>query len=99
MQQNLSQAYAQLATAHDMVTALHDDALPKARDAFTVTSQAYQQGDVQFIDVIDAQKTLNELQALYLDALSEYHMATAWIEGMICQPLASLNPLNQPKTP
>lgn len=99
LQQNLTQAYTQLATSHDMAKALHDDALPKATDAFKVTSQAYQQGDVQFIDVIDAQKTLNDLQSQYLDALGQYHMAAAWIESMTCQSLAKLSRPNLTDTP
>jgi cobalt-zinc-cadmium efflux system outer membrane protein len=97
--QGLNVAYTRMASFHDMATALKDDALPKARQAFALTRQAYQQGDVQYIDVIDAQKTLNGLQAQYLEALSEYHMAVAWIESMICKPLIQLGDSVEPVKP
>jgi cobalt-zinc-cadmium efflux system outer membrane protein len=90
MQQTLVEAYTQLAIAHDQAIALRDQALPKATQAFDVTQKAYEQGDVQFIDVLDAEQTLNELQGQYLDALANWHLARAWIEGMICQPLDQL---------
>ncbi|MBL4699773.1 MAG: TolC family protein [Phycisphaeraceae bacterium] len=91
LQQTLNQAYTQLATAHDMATALRDDALPMARKTFEMTRQTYQRGDVKFIDVIDAEQILNQLQTQYLDALTQYHEAVAWIEGLICQPISALS--------
>lgn len=87
LRQTLVDAYTQLAIAHDVAIALREDALPKAQQAFDVTRQAFEQGDVQFIDVIDAEQTLNKMHSQHLDALANYHLASAWIEGLICQPL------------
>lgn len=97
--QDINVAYTRLAIFHHMASTLQHDALPKANEAFSLMRQAYQKGDVQYLDVIDAQKTLNSLQAQYLDALSEYHMAAAWIESMICQPLAALTDAASPTKP
>ena len=90
LQQTLVMAYTQLAIAYDHAIALRDNALPKAQQAFDVTQKAYEQGDVQFIDVLDAEQTLYQIQSQHLDALANWHLARAWIEGLICQSIDEL---------
>lgn len=88
----LSDAYARLASAYDEATAIRDEALPPASEAFDVTRGAFEKGDVTFIDVLDAERTLVELRTQHLDALADYHATVAEIEGLIGQPLDSLTP-------
>lgn len=100
----LSEAYARLAGAYDEATALRDHALPLAVEAFDLIRTAFENGDVAFIDVIDAERTLFELRSQHLNALAGYHAAAAEIEGLIGQPLSSLtasdaNPLHDDLTP
>ncbi len=87
----LSSSYADLAGAHDEVIALRDKALPAATDALQATQQAFEEGEFPFIDVLDAQRTLFELQARYVDALVAYHTAAAEIESLIGRRLSELN--------
>lgn len=87
----LSEAYVRLVNAHAEATALHDLALPPATEAFNVTQRAFEQGDLMFLDVLDAERTLVELRTQYLDALVAYHKAAAEIEGLIGQPLEQLD--------
>ena len=86
----LAVAHARLANAHDEAIALRDEALPPATEAYQAIRQAFDQGNLGFLDVLDAERTLIELRQQYLDALAEYHGSVAEIEGLIGQPLVSV---------
>lgn len=92
----LSDAYAQLAASHDEATALRARALPAATNAYDATRRAFDEGKLPFLDVLDAQRTLFDLQSRYIDALAAYHTAAAEIEALIGQRLTDLNQLVTP---
>ncbi len=95
----LSAAYAQLANAYDEATAIRDVALPPAREAFEVTRGAFENADLSLIDLLDAQRTLFDLQTRYVDALIAYHTAAAEIESLIGRRLSDLDePQPPPET-
>lgn len=83
----LALAYAELLTARDEAIALRDRALPAAERAASSTQQAFAEGKIPFLDVLDAQRTLFSLERDYLDALVAYHKATAEIEALTGTPL------------
>lgn len=78
----LHEAYETLAGAYAAILALRDGMLPLATQTFESFSEAYQQGKSGSLDVFDAQRTLFELKHQYLDALTEYHLATADVERL-----------------
>lgn len=90
VQAALAAAYAQLTTAHSTVVTLRNDALPPANEAYEAIRRAFDQGDLGFLDVLDAERTLIDFRQRYLDALAAYHGAVARIEGLIGQPLAAV---------
>src|SRR5690606_36477886 len=87
----LSTAYAALAGAHDQASALHARAIPAASDAYQVTRQAFDAGELPFLDVLDAQRTLFELETRYVDALAGYHTAVDKIESLTGYRLAEMD--------
>ncbi len=87
----LSEAYFDLANAYDEAVAIRDRALPAAEDAYQGTQLAFKEGKLPFLDVLDAQRTLFELQESYLQALQAYHLGTANIESLIGRSLADLH--------
>ncbi len=86
----LSVAYAELAGSYDEALALRQSAIPAAAQAHQATSQAFNEGQLAFLDVLDAQRTLFELQQRYVAALVSYHTAAAEIESLIGRPLSEL---------
>ena len=92
----LAEAYARLVNAYDEATALRDIALPPATEAFDLTRRAFENGDLTFLDVLDAERTLVELRTRYVAALDAYHTAAADIEGLIARPLAELADVEPP---
>jgi len=100
LERRLSAAYSRLANSYDEVVAIRQEALPPAREAFDLTENAFQKGDLGFLDVLDAERTLVELRTRYVEALVTYHEAAAEIEGLIAQSLRNVSDVteSQPST-
>lgn len=88
----LSSAYAQLADAHNEAVALRDRALPAADRAYQATQQSFKEGKLPFLDVLNAQQTLFDLQNRYLESLVTYHSTTAEIDALVGRPILSNSP-------
>lgn len=87
----LSAAYTQLVSSYTESTMLRDRALAAANDAYESTKAAFDQGSLPFIDVLDAQRTLFDLQRRYVEGLVGYHAAVIEIETLIGHRLSDLN--------
>jgi cobalt-zinc-cadmium efflux system outer membrane protein len=92
----LATAYARLANAHDEAIALRDIAIPPATQAYRDIRRAFDQGNLGYLDVLDAERTLIDLRQQHLDALAAYHAAIAEIEGLIGQPLSAVESAEPP---
>lgn len=85
----LAEGYGALSSAHEELTALRTTVLPGAQQAFEAVSEGYRLGKFEYLDVLDAQRTLIGAGGQYLRALSEYHKAAADVERLIGAPLNS----------
>lgn len=79
----LAHAYQELSTSFAEATALKNDVLPGAQSAFDAAGEGYRQGKFGYLDVLDAQRTLFEARAQYIEVLSAYHKAFADVERLI----------------
>ena len=95
----LSATYLKLATAYAEATSLTREVLPAAKTAFDATREAFTQGKLGYLDVLDAQRTLIDIQSQQVDALASYHHALAEVESLIGQPLDEVNSndISEPK--
>ncbi len=84
---SLARRYQDLLAAFEQADALRRTTLPVARRAFEGTSDGYRKGIFRYLDVLDAQRTLYDLRARELDALSTYHQARAEIERLLGAPI------------
>ena len=82
----LSEAMGALAAAYDEVTILRNDVLPKAQQAFEAARQGYEQGKFDYLYILDAQRTLFDTQAQYVDSVEAYHRARADVQRLIGEP-------------
>jgi len=57
--------------------------LPGAQSAFDAASQGFALGKFNFLDVLDAQRTLFQSKSHYLSALAESHRASVDIERLV----------------
>ena len=83
----LSTTYQALSAAWGTVTALKNDVLPGAQSAFDAVTEGYRIGKFDFLEMLDAQRTLFEVRGSYIDALAEYHKTVADVERLIGEPL------------
>jgi outer membrane protein, heavy metal efflux system len=86
----LSDAYKALATAHAEAVSLKANVLPAAQSAFDGINEGYRLGKFGYLDVLDAQRTLFDARARYLQAVTDYHKAVAEVERLVGEPLATI---------
>lgn len=77
---DLLKAYEEARAAHAEIVSLRDTVLPQANEIFEKTQRGYRQGKLQYLDVLDAQRTLFEARTTYVDTLERYHLAVIAIE-------------------
>jgi len=78
----LGERYESLAGAYAESTALKEDVLVVAKETFEAVREGYEFGKFGVLDVLDAQRTLFEVQERYIDALVVYHTALADVERL-----------------
>jgi len=79
----LAQAHARLDLARHSVTTLREQILPGAQRAYDAATRGFELGKFNFLDVLDAQRTLFQARAQYQRALAEAHRAAAEIERVL----------------
>lgn len=84
---DLDETYQDLSASYMEVVNLKSHVLPAAREAFDVAREGYKKGKFAYLEVLDAQRTLFEAKAQYIDSLAAYHMARADTERLIGQGL------------
>lgn len=87
MERDLSRSFQRALAARSEVQMLRDTIIPQAEIAYARIREGYLQGRFDFLDVLDAQKTLFDSNDRYLHALREYHAAAVAIERLIAEPL------------
>ena len=87
----LSDEYQSLLSAFREVETLRDEVLPAARSAFDGISEAYRQGKLTQLDVLDSQRTLFEVREQFTEALSSYHRARARVEGLVGRSIENID--------
>lgn len=79
----LTQASLRLDAARNELTVLRSEILPGAQNAYDAAVKGFELGKFNFLDVLDAQRTLNQSKAQYIRALAESHRASAAIERVV----------------
>lgn len=83
----LNELHNSLLANHHAVTALRDQALPAARSAFDAAQKAFQHGVTDYINVLDAERTLINTQYKYIDSLAMYHKTLITLEAFLGTPV------------
>lgn len=79
----LERAWQRLVASHHEAISLRNEALPAARSAFEAARAGYEQGKFSYLDMLDAQRTLFDVQGRYLNALEAYHEAVIDVERLV----------------
>lgn len=86
----LQEAYNRLEASYHEVQQLEEQVLPGAEMAFEAAQIGYRQGKFDYLEVLDAQRTLFSSRTRYIQALAEYNRAVAELERLIGTPLSEI---------
>lgn len=90
IQMKLVKAYQALAGAYTEAAELDKNVLQGAESVFEASMTGYSRGKLDYLNVLDAQRTLFEAKAQYIDALASYHTAKADVERLIGRSIDSI---------
>lgn len=94
--QEVRAAHAAASTALRQVVYLRDELLPEAREAYRIASTSYGLGGSSALEVLDAQRTLLDVESQYTDALGASNDARAQLELAVGAPLDSTSTSREP---
>ena len=77
------QAWGRLDSAAAQAQILRDQVLPGAQSAYDAATRGFELGKFNFLDVLDAQRTLFQAKAQYLRTRGEAHRAAADIDRLL----------------
>ncbi len=89
IQMELARAYQALSSAYTEAVELDKNVLRGAESVFEASKTGYTEGKLDYLNVLDAQRTLFKAKAQYIDALASYHTAKADVERLIGRPIDS----------
>jgi len=101
--EEVTDLFAQARSQEDMLLLFHDDILPKARQTLEVSNQAYNVGEVDFLQLIDNWRQLLRYEINYRRLEASLRQTMAELErvvgGMLEQPFHEMisAPLDQPE--
>jgi len=85
----LVSAYHSLSNSYAEAVELQSNILQGAETVFEASREGYSQGKLDYLNVLDAQRTLSEARAEYIEALAAYHNSRADVERLIGRELQS----------
>jgi len=80
---NLGVLYKRFKSLLNISEQLKNNSIPKAHEIFNIIKEGNQSGRFAILDVIDAERTLFELQNQYLTVIGEIQIVKSEIEGLI----------------
>ncbi len=83
LQQRLATAYEDYLNAKLQIDAFDAEILPTAKETFELISQGYQEGEVDFLQLLTAQRTYSQTVLLYLDKLQQAWQQSIEIQGLL----------------
>lgn len=89
IQMKLVKAYQALSNSYTKAAILNKSVLQGAESVFQASKTGYNQGKLDYLHVLDAQRTLFEAKAQYIDALESFHTAKTDVERLIGRPIDS----------
>jgi cobalt-zinc-cadmium efflux system outer membrane protein len=90
IQMELVKSYQALSSAYTEAAELDKNVLRGAESVFEASKTGYSQGKLDYLNVLDAQRTLFKAKAQYIDALASYHTAKADVERLIGRSIDSV---------
>jgi cobalt-zinc-cadmium efflux system outer membrane protein len=95
IQMELVKTYQGLSNSYTEATELDKNVLQGAESVFEASRTGYSQGKLDYLHVLDAQRTLFEAKGQYIEALAAYHKARAEVERLIGQNIDTIENIHK----
>ena len=79
----LASLYSALSSAYMEAAELRDNVLHGAESVFDASMLGYKEGKLDYLHILDAQRTLFKVKAQYIEVLAEYHKSKTDVERLI----------------
>jgi outer membrane protein, heavy metal efflux system len=89
LQERLATALSDYATARQRVAQYSEAIIPKARESLEIITHAYEQGELDYLQLLSIQQTFTEKNIAYLQDLEIAWKKWAEIDGLLVGPLPS----------
>lgn len=83
LREKITLIHEQLLAAYDKAELMHLGVLSEALETFRLTQEGYEKGKLQYLELLDAQRTLFDIQEQYTDILATYHLKKTELERWI----------------
>ncbi len=90
LQNEFNQTYQGFANSYSQATSLKNEVLPAASEMFNAATTAYQEGKVDYLNVLDAQRTLFDVRNEYIESLAAYHTTKVDVERLTGQSIDTI---------
>ena len=80
---NLAETYQRLSRAHMEATDLAQHVMPGAEEAFKASEEGFRHGKFDYLNLLDAQRTLVSVNLRHINALFAYQQARTRVERLI----------------
>lgn len=87
MRATLFEVYQEMLHARTAMTLLQEELLPTAQQILTLADEGYRSGRFALLDLLNAQKSLIELQRLLVSEAATYHLHVIEIERLLGAPI------------
>jgi cobalt-zinc-cadmium efflux system outer membrane protein len=94
LQNELNRIYQEYANAYSQAVSIKNEILPGAGAVFEAANIAYQEGKVDYLNVLDAQRTLFEVKNRYIESLAAYQKARTDVERLVGQDIETIRMKN-----
>lgn len=91
----LSDTWQNLSAAYTEAVGLRDEILPSAQATYESTEFGYREGKFDFLQMLDAQRTLFTVKRQYLLSLGAYHLASTDMERLVGESLSDIKKNNK----
>ncbi|MBL7214298.1 MAG: TolC family protein [Phycisphaerae bacterium] len=91
LQNEFNQTYQEFTNSFSQATSLKNEVLPAAIEMFNAATRAYQEGKVDYLNLLDAQRTLFDIKNEYIESLADSHTAKADIQRFIANEIEPVN--------
>jgi len=83
LQNDFNEAYKEFTKSYNKAVTMKNEILPAANELFESSTTAYNEGKIDYLNLLDAQRTFFDVQNEYIESLADYHIAKTEIEKLI----------------